>query len=193
MTALHYACLKIVRDEEQYITKSYFKSFKQNFKQGMVLGLIFLVVALIIAIDIRVMYFTEIQIPSFFKLAIFAVIIPYLCTYMYVFPLLSKFENTVKDTIKNAFLISIMNLPKTGVMILMLLFPIAVLKVSVRLFPIAALYCISAPAFVGALMYNKIFMKMEKRYMEENAPEVVDEDEHIFSDEPIEEAEESGK
>ena len=30
-TALHYVCLKMVRDEEGYITKDFFKSFKLNF------------------------------------------------------------------------------------------------------------------------------------------------------------------
>ena len=34
MTALHYVALKIVRDEEAYITRSFFKSFKENFKQA---------------------------------------------------------------------------------------------------------------------------------------------------------------
>ena len=36
-TALHFVLLKIVRDEDSYITKTYFRSFKENFKQGMVL------------------------------------------------------------------------------------------------------------------------------------------------------------
>ena len=37
MTALHYVVLKIVRDEECYIVKSFFKSFKENFKQATVI------------------------------------------------------------------------------------------------------------------------------------------------------------
>ena len=31
MTALYYVCLKMVRNNEGYIMKSFFKSFKQNF------------------------------------------------------------------------------------------------------------------------------------------------------------------
>ena len=33
LTAMNYMALKIVRNEECYITKGFFKSFKQNFKQ----------------------------------------------------------------------------------------------------------------------------------------------------------------
>ena len=32
LTAMHYMALKIVRNEECYITKGFFKSFKENFK-----------------------------------------------------------------------------------------------------------------------------------------------------------------
>ena len=40
MTALHYVVLKMVRDEESYIVRSYFKSFRQNFKQATIIWLI---------------------------------------------------------------------------------------------------------------------------------------------------------
>ena len=33
LTAMHYVALKVVRNEESYITKDFFKSFKMNFKQ----------------------------------------------------------------------------------------------------------------------------------------------------------------
>ena len=33
-TAMHYVMLKLVRDEEGYIVKQYFKSFKENFVQS---------------------------------------------------------------------------------------------------------------------------------------------------------------
>ena len=38
MTALHYVVLKIVRDEECYIVKGFFKSFKDNFKQATIIN-----------------------------------------------------------------------------------------------------------------------------------------------------------
>ena len=35
-TAVYYVTLKLVRDEESYTVRSFFKSFKENFKQGSV-------------------------------------------------------------------------------------------------------------------------------------------------------------
>ena len=45
LTALHYVTLKMTRNEESYIIRSFFKSFKQNFKQATVINLIMLAVA----------------------------------------------------------------------------------------------------------------------------------------------------
>ena len=44
LTALHYVTLKMARNEESYIIRSFFKSFKQNFKQATVINLIMLAV-----------------------------------------------------------------------------------------------------------------------------------------------------
>lgn len=41
LTAQHYVVLKMVRNREGYITRSFFKSFKANFKQATCIWLIF--------------------------------------------------------------------------------------------------------------------------------------------------------
>ena len=43
-TAMHYVLLKIVRGEEGYLIKGFFKSFKENFKQATILWLLMLLV-----------------------------------------------------------------------------------------------------------------------------------------------------
>ena len=40
ITAMHYVMLKLVRGEDGYIVKDFFKSFKQNFKQSTIIWLI---------------------------------------------------------------------------------------------------------------------------------------------------------
>ena len=54
LTALHYVTLKMARNEESYIIRSFFKSFKQNFKQATVINLIMLAVAAILYMDLRI-------------------------------------------------------------------------------------------------------------------------------------------
>ena len=40
VTAAFYVGLKLVRDEEGYVFKDFWKSFKANFKQGLIIGII---------------------------------------------------------------------------------------------------------------------------------------------------------
>ena len=51
LTAMHYMALKIVRNEECYITRGFFKSFKENFRQGVVIGIITLFITFILVGD----------------------------------------------------------------------------------------------------------------------------------------------
>ena len=42
LTGMHYVLLKMVRREEGYIVRSYFKSFKENFLQATIIWILFL-------------------------------------------------------------------------------------------------------------------------------------------------------
>ena len=51
LTALYYVTLKMVRNEEAYIFRSFFKSFKENFKQATIINVIMLIVAVLLYLD----------------------------------------------------------------------------------------------------------------------------------------------
>ena len=48
VTAMYYVTLKMARNEESYIVRSFFKSFKENFKQATVIWLVALVAGLLL-------------------------------------------------------------------------------------------------------------------------------------------------
>lgn len=50
VTAMHYVLLKMVRGEEGYLIRGFFKSFKANFKQATLIWLIMLVVIAVISV-----------------------------------------------------------------------------------------------------------------------------------------------
>ena len=186
LTAMHYMALKIVRDEECYITKGYFKSFKENFKQATIIWLIIMVVVAVIVGDFYIILEQEIELHNIFKLIIMAIAILVLFTVTFIFPVLAKFENTIKNTFKNAFFISIVQFPKTIAMIAVTIAPAILFYVSYQIFPFLFLFGLSVPAFVSALMYNKFFKKLEDQMMgvgTESEEASGEEDERIFKDE----------
>lgn len=189
LTAMHYMALKIVRNEECYITRGFFKSFKENFKQGTVIWLLFLLVALILGGDFYIMKNSGLQFNKIIQIVITAVGVLVTFTYVYVFPVLARFDNTVLRTIKNAFIMSILQFPKTILMIICYLLPIILFAVSMRLIPIIFLFGLSAPAYLSAMLYNKFFKKLEAQIEEaeaehsENSETAEEEDNRIFKDE----------
>ena len=162
ITALHYMCLKIVRDEETYVIKGFFKSFKQNFRQATIIWIIELLIALLLLLDVRILMNSGIQFPTWLPIALLAVAGIVFMLGLHVFPLLAKFDNTVFVTIKNSVLVGILTFPKTILMTLICLLPVALIYFfDTQAFPIIILIGFSGPAFLCALLYNKTFKKFE--------------------------------
>ncbi len=184
LTALHYMALKIIRNEECYITRGFFKSFKENFKQATIIWLILLVVALVFVGDYYIILETEVDLHIAFKVILMAVTVLVVFTATYVFPVLAKFDNTIKQTIKNAFVMSILQFPRTIVMIVMNIAPAVLFLLFYQAIPIVFLFGFSLPAFGGAFLYNKFFQKLEDQILAQNAPaEAQEDEERIFKDE----------
>ena len=53
ITAMFYVTMKMVRNEEAYIVKGFFKSFKENFKQATMINIILLLAAGILYVDTK--------------------------------------------------------------------------------------------------------------------------------------------
>ena len=117
ITAMFYVTLKMVRNEESYIAKSFFKSFKENFKQATIIHLIMLVTALLLFFDLRIVNQLEGTAGQVLHVIFIAFLILYLMIFLYIYPVLSKFYNTIKNTFVNSFLMAIRHLPYTLLMI----------------------------------------------------------------------------
>ena len=183
---MHYVALKIVRNEESYITRSFFKSFKTNFRQATLIWLLLMLVAAILGGDYYIITKSGMQFSQVLVVLIMAAGVLVICTSLYVFPVLAKFDNTIMGTIRNAFIMSILQLPKTVVMFVMAFFPLIIYLVSLRLIPIIFLFGFSLPAYASAMLYNKFFQKLEDQLLSEQEPasEISpEEDERVFHDE----------
>lgn len=184
MTALHYMALKMARDEECYIARGFFKSFRQNFKQATLIWLLMLLVTVVLVIDFLIMNNSGVEFNGVIRVIITIFALFVFCGSIYVFPVLAKFENTIWRTIKNAFLMSIMQLPKTVLMVILYIFPAVFLVFFFQLAPLAFFFGLSVPAWLSAKLYSKLFKKLEDQILEQTQPvEEEGEDERIFRDE----------
>lgn len=193
LTAMHYMCLKMVRNEECYITKGFFKSFKENFKQATIIWLLLLVMIVVFVGDFVIMKYAQLDFPKVLQILILIVAVLTLFTATFVFPVLARFDNTISRTLKNAFVMSILQFPKTILMVIMgLIVPPILLIFAPKSTPIVFLFGMALPAYAAALLYNKFFKKLEDQMLEAQAGEAdgeaqagedAEEDERIFKDE----------
>lgn len=161
VTAMHYVILKMVRGEEGYLVKGFFKSFRENFKQATLIWLIMLVIIAVYIGDTVILLFSGLTFPKPLTIAVIAVGIIIALIAMYVFPLLARFENTIRNTIKNAALIAVGNLPKTILMAVIYVLPLVVVYFSSYAMLFVFLFGISVPAYGAAWLYSNIFKKFE--------------------------------
>lgn len=182
-TAMYYVTLKMAKDEEGYITKSFFKSFVQNFKQATIIWLIYLVLSAVLVIDLRIAnggslagFFDSNAVSNVVIVSVSLMGVLLLITATYVFPILAKFDNTVKNTIKNAFFISIRHLPYTFVMIVLAAVPYVLMWFSPAAY-LLIFIMFALLAYINSGFFNKIFVN----YM----PKEDDESKELISEETL--------
>jgi len=160
-TAMHYVLLKIVRGEEGYLVRGFFKSFRSNFKQATLIWLLMLLVVAVYVGDTWIFNYSGLVFPKALIIAVVAVAIILLMAAVYVFPLLARFENSVKNTLKNAMLLTFANLPKTILMMACYILPLVLGYFSTYALLFVIMFGISAPAYAAAWIYSGIFKKLE--------------------------------
>ncbi len=168
LTSVYYVTLKMVKNEESYITRSFFKAFRENFKQSTIIWLIMLVLISVFGLDFYIYTTGALNLPMAVMVIIgfFAI----LCSlaFVYIFPVLSRFDNTVKNTIVNSFIMAVAHFPKTFLMLIINILPIVIVLLVPQAFPVLFLAGISGVAYLCSLFLRGIFLRYED-LMEERA------------------------
>ena len=162
ITAMYYVTLKMVRNEEAYIVRSFFKSFKQNFKQATIINLIMLLIGLVLYVDLNVSKAMQGGAGHIFHVIFMAFVLIYFILFLYVYPVLARFYNTIKNTIKNALFMAIRHLPYTVVMVLIAVCPLLLLlvksyQIQSTLFVLFLLMGFALIAYCNSYFLAKIF------------------------------------
>ncbi len=178
-TAVYYVTLKLVRDEESYTVRSFFKSFKENFKQGVAIGLIMTALGIFFAYDIYAYFAMGTQVMTILGILFLGIFLLYLFTLTYVYPLQAKFYNTVFHTLRNALFMSVKHVFRSFLMVIIAV----VVWVGVLFFPPLLLLSFGLIAFLQSYFLVKVFDKYIPKEEDEKS-------DNIGSDLGIEEDEE---
>ena len=141
-TAAYYMGFKMVKNEETYIIKGFFKAFKDNFKQATIIWIFVLLLFGVILADYRIILYSGVAFASWIRIAMVSVSLVAALGVVFLFPLQARFQNTVKHTIKNAFLMALSHLPSAILLILIYAVPYFLLRLVPQIFPLVFIFAI---------------------------------------------------
>lgn len=163
VSALYYVSLKMVKNEEGSITKDFFRSYKANLKQASIIWLILLALGIILGLDLVIMLRGDFAYAPAIIAVIMIPVFLLLFTLLYVFPVLSRFENTVLGTIKNALLMSVAHMPRTLLMAVLTYLPVIIVCSNLYLLPFLFFGVFAVIAFFNSYILNRVFLKYESK------------------------------
>lgn len=159
--ALYDVLLRVTRDAPVHITGGFFAAFRANFKKATVGWLVLLGAAALVLLDA---YAAAVLGGGLLLYAlVFLGALVWLFVNAYYFPLVARFENTLGASLRNAFVLSFANFPRTLVVTAVQLSPVLV-----GLFDLSLLYKLSflwlmlggaGPGYINALMLNTVFAR----------------------------------
>jgi uncharacterized membrane protein YesL len=163
--ALYSVMLRRVRNEEGAILKGFFRAFRENFRQGTIAGLIFIAINLLMFLDYRLISVIQnVTLAAVSAAAIMMVVLMTAGVFAYVFPLIARYENSLRAAFNNAWRLAVINLPKTIVLVVLNNLPILFLVLRTDIFvPFIMLWCFilaGTAAYINSKILRGIFDKL---------------------------------
>lgn len=170
-SAMYYLLLRMAEDDQGALTRGFFRAFRENFKNA---TKVWLCVLGILAVYLYNLYLLREGILDGYgvvkQLSLALIVAVLFLTVMvgnYIFALLARYENGLKQTVKNAFLLSFAFFPRSLCMVVIMLFPLALMMLSNYFFWLWGLYGLAYPGYVIAMLMIAVFRKTEKTESEE--------------------------
>lgn len=163
--AAYSVSLKMVDDEEGYIGRAFVKAFKANLKQGIILGLFN--IAAIYLVYLNFMLFNAIE-SNPLPLLLIGIIgsVYFFFSFLYAYPLLARYENSIVKTVKNSVTISLRYFGRTIVLLLILALTLFIIFYNYTTMFIAFFMGPAFIIFTISAFAKRIFQKIEKEQTE---------------------------
>ena len=133
------------------VTRTFFRAFRDNFKQATVVWLAMAVIAAALAADLLLVN-AYLAGTTLFLLRclvlLLAIVLLAVCSYL--FPLLVRYDNTLRQHIQNALLLAIVKLPRTLAVTVLNALPFVLLYLS----PFRFLQTLSFWAIIGCAVFS---------------------------------------
>ncbi len=166
MTALHKVTQDIATDSESGLLRTFFRAFRENFKQATTAWLVMLVFFVGMGCNLLLVVTYLNGVPAiicnvFIGIAIALMVL--VSTYLY--PLMVRYDNTLKEHVLNSSILAIVKLPRTLLMVFVNLLPLFIAYFSMQtLFSTLVFWLTIGFAFssyISSTLLLPVFREME--------------------------------
>ena len=163
VTAMYTLCFRMLRQEEGNIVKPYFRAFKENFRPAT--GIWAILIFILVPDYFYFHRFFQAGNPLFYGFVFLAAVT--VLSAGIAFPWVSQFRNTVPQTLRNALLLSIGNLPRALAVAAVNLLPFALWIADFDLFTRISFLWLALYFAAAAYMNAAILYPVFKPYSEQ--------------------------
>ncbi len=167
MTAMHKVTQDIATDHEAGTFRTFFRAFRENFKQSTIAWLAMLVFFVGMACNwLLVLSYLDGTMALLCNVLLGLLCIIVVCVGAYLFPLIVRYENTLREHTINAAILVLVKLPRTLLMVFVNLLPLIVAWFSMQTFFSTLVFwlCIgfAFSSYICSTTLLPVFKEMEK-------------------------------
>lgn len=165
-TALYTVMLKLVKNEEGYIAKGFLKAFKENFKKSTIIWLIFLLLGIVFGADFWAIGLMSEQIKGILQILFIFAGVLLIAWVTYALALQARFENTIKNTLKNAAILVFAKLPYTVLIIIFTIVPVLATFLTTQTLMLGSMLWffvgVSFVTWLNSMLLRRVFRILEE-------------------------------
>lgn len=166
LTALHKLTQDIAMEEERGVFRTFFRAFRENFKQATIAWLMMLTFFVGMCCNLLLVsaYLTGAA-AQICKWVLYFIIFLMLALAAYLFPLIVRYENSLREHFINASILSIVKLPRTVLMVVLNALPVLIAYFSIPTFIRTLVFWLTLgfgfTSFVTSTLLVPVFKQIE--------------------------------
>lgn len=167
IAALNKITQEIVYDTETGIFKGFFKAFKENFKQATLCWLGIAVICVSFYCDrLLIATFLEGTAAAVMNTFVMVLAILVMCVAVYLFPLLVRYQNTIRQHLSNSAILMVVKLPRTIGMAALNLLPVILFLLNVTVFAQTLIFWLfigfAFVSYLCSILLKPVFGQLEQ-------------------------------
>ena len=171
LTALYHCTLRSIKGNNPGTVKTFFRAFKESFRQSVLVWILFLVILAVLVLNIRFLLSQDSSASQMLVYLSMAVTAFAVIGFLYIFPVITAFSNSLKNLLRNSYIFAFMHFPSTILIAVVTILPMYMTYQDLDLLPLYAFCWFFFGFGLTAEINSHLFYRMFRPYLEQEEQE----------------------